>query len=204
MIGIIDYGMGNLRSVEKALRFIGEDIFISSDKSELLKADKLVLPGVGAFDDAMASINKFQIKSVINHAIEEKKPFLGICLGMQLLFDTSEETTQMAPSKGLGILPGQIVKIPKKEGYKVPQIGWNSIRIKPESKLLSGIPNDAFVYFVHSYYLKAKNPDDVTATVDYSVPLDVAVERDNLFAVQFHPEKSGEVGLCILKNFINI
>jgi len=204
MIGIIDYGMGNLRSVEKALRFIGQETIISSDKSELLKADKLVLPGVGAFDDAMASIEKYQIKSVIDQAIHEKKPFLGICLGMQLLFDTSEETTQMTPSKGMGVLPGEIVKIPKKEGFKVPQIGWNSIAIDQNSKLLKGIPNNSFVYFVHSYYLKAKRREDVVATIDYSVKLDVAVERDNLFAVQFHPEKSGEVGLCILKNFINI
>lgn len=204
MIGIIDYGMGNLLSVEKAFRYIGEEAVVTNDAATLKKADKIVLPGVGAFDDALASLKKCGIEAVINEAVVDKKPFLGICLGMQLLFDYSEETQNETPTKGLGILPGKIVKIPAKEGYKVPQIGWNSIHINPDCPLFCGVDEGSFVYFVHSYYLKAQNRSDVAATVDYSVPLDVAVWRDNICAVQFHPEKSGDVGLQILKNFVKM
>ncbi len=204
MIGIIDYGMGNLLSVEKAFRYIGQDVVVSSDAAQLKKADKIVLPGVGAFDDALYNLKKAGVQDVIYEAVSDQKPFLGICLGMQLLFDSSEETSQDTPSKGLGILPGSILKIPAKPGYKVPQIGWNSIQLDPKCPLFDGIDQGSYVYFVHSYYLKAKNRGDVVATVDYSVPLDVAVWHNSVFAVQFHPEKSGEVGLSILKNFVKM
>ena len=204
MIGIIDYGMGNLKSVEKAFAAIGEQAFISASAQELSNADRLILPGVGAFDDALAALNQSGLTELIRQAVSSNVPLLGICLGMQLLLDSSEETQNDTPSAGLGLIPGRVVRIPAKEGFKIPQIGWNSL-IKPrESRLLRGIENGEFFYFVHSYYCSLENRGDVAAQCEYTALLDVALERGNLFAVQFHPEKSGNAGLSILKNFVKL
>lgn len=201
MIAIIDYDAGNLKSVEKALQHLGEDAKITRDPKEILEADKVILPGVGAFGDAMEKINNYNLVPVIKQVIEKKTPFLGICLGLQLLFQESDETPGV---EGLGILPGKIVSIPPKEGFKIPHMGWNSISISPEAKLFKGIAQDSYVYFVHSYYLQAQRESDVAATTDYIVNIHASVEHDNVFACQFHPEKSGDVGLQILKNFCEI
>ena len=201
MIAIIDYDAGNIKSVEKALLSMGETPVLTRDPEVILQADHIILPGVGSFGDAMENLNKFGLIDVIHEAINRKIPFLGICLGLQLLFESSEETPGVA---GLGILKGKIVRIPEGPGLKIPHMGWNSLKINPDSKLLKGIPEDTYVYFVHSYYLKAKHIEDVAATTDYIVPVHAAVEHDNIFATQFHPEKSGDVGLEILKNFVSI
>ena len=201
MIAIIDYDAGNLKSVEKALQHLGQDCKITRNAKEILEADKVILPGVGAFADAMEKLQKYDLIDVIHQVVDKKTPFLGICLGLQLMFESSEEGPGV---KGLGLLPGKIVRFPEKEGYKIPHMGWNSLKINPNSKLLKGIPEDVYVYFVHSYYLKAKHIEDVAATTDYIVPVHAAVEHDNIFATQFHPEKSGDVGLEILKNFVSI
>ena len=197
MIAIIDYDAGNLKSVEKALLFLGEEAKITSDAEEILRADKIILPGVGAFGDAMEKLNTRGLSEVIREAVRRKIPLLGICLGLQLLFEASEESPGV---DGLSVLKGKIIRIPDKEGYKVPHIGWNSLKINPESKLFAGIPEDAYVYFVHSYYLKAEEPI-VAAQTDYVVDIHAAVEKEHVFACQFHPEKSGEIGLKLLKNF---
>ena len=197
MIAIIDYDAGNLKSVEKALLFLGEEAKITSDAEEILGADKIILPGVGAFGDAMEKLNTRGLSEVIREAVRRKIPLLGICLGLQLLFEASEESPGV---DGLSVLKGKIIRIPDKEGYKVPHIGWNSLKINPESKLFAGIPEDAYVYFVHSYYLKAEEPI-VAAQTDYVVDIHAAVEKEHVFACQFHPEKSGEIGLKLLKNF---
>ena len=197
MIAIIDYDAGNLKSVEKALQYLGEDVKITSDANEILGADKISLPGVGAFGDAMEKLNTRGLSEVIREAVKRKIPLLGICLGLQLLFEASEESPGV---DGLSVLKGKIVRIPDKEGFKVPHIGWNSLKINPESKLFSGIPEDSYVYFVHSYYLAAEEPI-VAATTDYVVDIHAAVEKDHVFACQFHPEKSGDIGLKLLKNF---
>ena len=197
MIAIIDYDAGNLKSVEKALQYLGEDVKITSDASEILGADKIILPGVGAFGDAMEKLNTRGLSEVIREAVKRKIPLLGICLGLQLLFEASEESPGV---DGLSVLKGKIVRIPDKEGFKVPHIGWNSLKINPESKLFSGIPEDSYVYFVHSYYLAAEEPI-VAATTDYVVDIHAAVEKEHVFACQFHPEKSGDIGLKLLKNF---
>ena len=197
MIAIIDYDAGNLKSVEKALLFLGEEAKITSDPKEILAADKIILPGVGAFGDAMEKLNSRGLSDVIREAVQKKIPLLGICLGLQLLFEGSEESPGVS---GLSILKGQIKRIPDKEGFKVPHIGWNSLSINPESKLFRGIAEDSYVYFVHSYYLKAEEPI-VAATTDYVVDIHAAVEKEHVFACQFHPEKSGEIGLRLLKNF---
>ncbi len=197
MIAIIDYDAGNLKSVEKALLFLGEEAKITSDAEEILAADKIILPGVGAFGDAMEKLNTRGLSEVIREAVRRKIPLLGICLGLQLLFEASEESPGV---DGLSVLKGKIIRIPDKEGYKVPHIGWNSLKINPESKLFAGIPEDAYVYFVHSYYLKAEEPI-VAAQTDYVVDIHAAVEKEHVFACQFHPEKSGEIGLKLLKNF---
>ena len=197
MIAIIDYDAGNLKSVEKALLFLGEEAKVTSEAEEILSADKIILPGVGAFGDAMEKLNNSGLSEVIREAVKRKIPLLGICLGLQLLFEASEESPGV---DGLSILKGKIVRIPDKEGFKVPHIGWNSLSINPESKLFAGIPEDSYVYFVHSYYLKAEEPI-VAATTDYVADIHAAVEKDQVFACQFHPEKSGEVGLKLLKNF---
>ncbi len=198
MIGIIDYDAGNLKSVEKALVSLGEKVAVSRDRAQLLLCDRVILPGVGAFGDAMDNLKKFELVDTIREIVSRGTPFLGICLGLQLLFDTSDESPGAC---GLGILPGRILRIPDKEGIKIPHMGWNSIEINPKSRLFAGIPNQSYVYFVHSYYLKADNEDIVAASTEYSTHIHAAVEHNNVFACQFHPEKSSDVGLKILKNF---
>lgn len=202
MIAIIDYDAGNLKSVEKALAFLGEDAVITRDKRKLLEADRVILPGVGAFEDAMGKLRKFDLINTIQEIVGKGTPFLGICLGLQLMFERSDESEHDVP--GLGILKGEILKIPPKEDLKIPHMGWNSIKIKKGARLFQGIQDDSYVYFVHSYYLKAADEADVAATTEYSTNIHASVEHGNVFACQFHPEKSGEVGLQILKNFANI
>lgn len=201
MIAIIDYDAGNLKSVEKALQYLDEECIVTRDKEELLKADKIILPGVGAFGDAMEKLHKFGLVDVIHKLVKENKPFLGICLGLQLMFESSEEGPGV---KGLGLLPGKIVKFLEKEGFKIPHMGWNSIDVKEGSRLFKGVSNNSYVYFVHSYYLQAENENDVAATTEYITHVHASVEHDNIFACQFHPEKSGDVGLWILKNFCEL
>ncbi len=201
MIAILDYDAGNLKSVEKALQYLGEECIVTRDKEKLLKADKIILPGVGAFGDAMEKLHKFGLVDVIHKLVKENKPFLGICLGLQLMFESSEEGPGV---KGLGLLPGKIVKFPEKEGFKIPHMGWNSIDVKEGSRLFKGVSNNSYVYFVHSYYLQAENENDVAATTEYITHVHASVEHDNIFACQFHPEKSGDVGLRILKNFCEL
>lgn len=201
MIAIIDYDAGNLKSVEKALIYLGEEVTITRNREEILKADKAILPGVGAFGDAMGKLHNYGLADVIEEVVNQKKPLLGICLGLQLLYESSEES---AGVKGLGILKGKILRIPDYEGLKIPHMGWNSLAIKPEAKLFKGIENQSYVYFVHSYYLKADNKDEVAATSNYSTLIHASVEKDNIFACQFHPEKSGDIGLKILKNFAKL
>ena len=204
MIAIIDYGVGNLFSLKSSLKQLGLEAVVTADADTIRKADRLILPGVGAFDDALAALNQSGLTELIRQAVSSNVPLLGICLGMQLLLDSSEETQNDTPSAGLGLIPGRVVRIPAKEGFKIPQIGWNSL-IKPrESRLLRGIENGEFFYFVHSYYCSLENRGDVAAQCEYTALLDVALERGNLFAVQFHPEKSGNAGLSILKNFAKL
>lgn len=201
MIGIIDYDAGNLKSVEKALAYLGEESIITREKKLLLQADKVILPGVGSFGDAMEKLHKYDLVSTIHEITEKGTPFLGICLGLQLMFERSDESDGV---EGLGLLEGEILRIPDKEGLKIPHMGWNSIEYKPDAKLFQGIEKNPYVYFVHSYYLKAKNEEDVAATTNYSTLIHASVEKGNIFACQFHPEKSGDVGLQILKNFASI
>ena len=201
MIAIIDYGAGNIQSVYKALEYIGCDAFITNDKNKILKADGAVLPGVGSFGDTMDTMNSYGIKDAVIDFINSKKPFLGICLGLQLLFPYSEESPN---AKGLGVFDGTIKKIPSGDGLKIPHIGWNSLEIKKENGLFKGIDKNSYVYFVHSYFLDAKDKKIVSAQTEYGVKIDAAIEKDNVFATQFHPEKSGETGLKILKNFADI
>ncbi len=202
MIAIIDYGVGNLRSVEKAFHFIGAEANISSDKREILKADAVVLPGVGAFEEAMDRLDKAGMIDVVKETIEGNKPFLGICLGMQLLFDYSEEGN--GKTKGLGILKGSIKQLPADMNLKVPHMGWNSLKTGSNCTLFQNLPSNPYVYFVHSYYLTAEDRTIVAATTDYGIEFDVAVNKGNLYATQFHPEKSGKVGLSMLRNFVSI
>ncbi len=201
MTAIIDYDAGNIRSVEKALRFLGEETCLTRDREKILTADRVILPGVGAFGDAMEKIKKFALEEVIHEAVEEGLPFLGICLGLQLLFERSEECSAAA---GLGILKGEILRLPEKEGLKIPQIGWNSLKYPNAGRLFQGIPEDSYVYFVHSYYLRAEDESIVTATADYSTEIHASVEKGNVFACQFHPEKSSKTGLALLNNFVGI
>lgn len=201
MIAIIDYDAGNLKSVEKALVSLGEDCIVTRDAETILGADKVILPGVGAFGDAMEKLHRFGLVEVIRKVAAAGTPFLGICLGLQLLFRSSDESPGV---EGIGLLDGEIVSIPSKEGYKIPHMGWNSIEIKEGAGLFRGIENQSYVYFVHSYYLKADHPEDVAATTDYIVPIHASVEHGNVFACQFHPEKSGDVGLQILRNFCDL
>ena len=201
MIAIIDYDAGNLKSVEKALISLGEEVVVSRERDVLLSADKVVLPGVGAFGDAMNKLSEYGLIEVIKEIVDNNTPFLGICLGLQLLFEESEEAPGVA---GLGILKGKILKIPPKEGLKIPHMGWNSIEIKPEARLFKEIKNNSYVYFVHSYYLKAEDESIVAATTEYSTHIHASVESGNVFACQFHPEKSSDVGLKILKNFAEL
>jgi glutamine amidotransferase len=201
MTAIIDYGAGNLKSVEKALAKLGEPAVVTSDREEILAAERVILPGVGAFGDAMASLKKMELDKVIREVSETGKPFLGICLGLQLLFEGSEESHGV---EGLHLLDGQILRIPDQKGLKIPHIGWNSLAYPNEGRLFAGIPEESYVYFVHSYYLKATDDKIVRATTEYSTLIHASVEKDNLFACQFHPEKSGAVGLAILKNFVSV
>lgn len=199
MIAVIDYGVGNLRSVEKAFHFIGYDAKISADKDFILNSDSVVLPGVGAFADAIASLGRNGMLEVVQKAIDSGKPFLGICLGMQLLFDYSEEGGQK--SRGLGVLKGAIKQLPFDMNLKVPHMGWNYLELKGKSMLFDGLPEKPYVYFVHSYYLDTDDKDIVIAKTNYGIKFSVAVQKQNVFATQFHPEKSGAMGLEILKNF---
>ncbi|AUS98168.1 imidazole glycerol phosphate synthase subunit HisH [Clostridium thermosuccinogenes] len=202
MIAIIDYGVGNLRSVEKAFEYIGCDTVITSDRKTILQADAVVLPGVGAFADAMENLGKADMIEVVKEVVSKNTPFLGICLGMQLLFDYSEEGGENV--KGLGIFKGSIKQLPVDKGLKVPHIGWNLLKLKDNCPIFDGLPENPYVYFVHSYYLAADDRDIVKATADYGIEFDAAVGRGNVFAVQFHPEKSGEVGLSMLRNFVKV
>lgn len=197
MIAIIDYDAGNLRSVEKAFLYLNQDVVVSSDPEVILSADRVVLPGVGAFRDAMDKLTARNLDEVVKTVISRKTPFLGICLGMQLLYDYSEE----GDCEGLGILSGTVKRFPSDMGLKIPQIGWNSLNVKKESRLLNGAEETPYVYFVHSYYVDAEDKDTVAATVEYGVSADVLVETDNIHLTQFHPEKSGKTGLLMLKNF---
>lgn len=201
MTAIIDYDAGNIRSVEKALRFLGEETSVTRDRERILGADRVILPGVGAFGESMEKIREFGLDEVIWETVEKGVPFLGICLGLQLLFERSEESGN---AEGLGILRGEIRRIPDKEGIKVPQIGWNSLKYPRKGRLFQGIPEESYVYFVHSYYLEAEDGGIVTATTDYGVQIHASVEKGNVFACQFHPEKSSGVGLALLKNFAGI
>ena len=199
MIALIDYDAGNMRSVEKALTYLGERPVITRKREEILKADRIILPGVGSFGDAMENLERFRLSEVLKEAAKRQIPLLGICLVMQVLFEASEESPGV---KGLGILDGQIVRIPKKEGLKIPHMGWNSLSCAPDGTLFEGLPDHPYVYFVHSYYLKAKDPQIVKAMAEYGVMIHASVESGNVFGCQFHPEKSGETGLHILRNFI--
>lgn len=201
MIAIIDYDAGNLKSVEKALVFLGEEAVITRDPKVILGASHVILPGVGAFGDAMEKLHKYGLVPVIHEVAAMGKPFLGICLGLQLLFERSDESDGV---EGLSILKGEILRIPEHDGLKIPHMGWNSLKIKENATLFAGIPQDSYVYFVHSYYLKAADERDVAATTEYSTLIHASVERGNVFACQFHPEKSGQTGLQILRNFAKI
>ncbi len=201
MIAIIDYDAGNLKSVEKAFAFLGQEAVITRDFHEILNADKVILPGVGAFGVAMEYLKKYDLIKVIQEVVAKETPFLGICLGLQLLFEGSEESQGV---EGLGILPGEILRIPDGPDLKVPHIGWNSLELTNNGRLFEGMGENPYVYFVHSYYLKAREEGIVKAKTYYGTEIHASVEKDNVFACQFHPEKSSTVGLKILENFANL
>ncbi len=201
MIAIIDYDAGNLKSVEKALIKVGAEPVVTRDASLILQADKVILPGVGAFGEAMEKLESFGLVETIYKVVEKGTPLLGICLGLQLMFEYSEEKEGC---KGLALLKGGVKRIPDAPGLKVPHMGWNSLTVKENAKLFRNLPADPYVYFVHSYYLQAEDPEIVAATAEYGVTVHASVEKDNIFACQFHPEKSGETGLAILKNFVEL
>lgn len=198
MIAIIDYDAGNLKSVEKALLSLGQEAVVTRDREELLSADKVILPGVGNFGDAMRKLNSYGLEPVIREIIKRRIPFLGICLGLQLLFEESEEAPGVP---GLGILKGKILRIPEGAGLKIPHIGWNSLKLENQGRLFEGLGDEPYVYFVHSYYLKAEDEAIVKAVTEYGTRIHASVEQDNVFACQFHPEKSSRTGLRILENF---
>ncbi|MDE6129729.1 MAG: imidazole glycerol phosphate synthase subunit HisH [Lachnospiraceae bacterium] len=201
MIAIIDYDAGNIKSVAKAFAALSTEAVVTREAETILQADKVVLPGVGSFGDAMEKLHRYNLVSVIRQTIEKGTPFLGICLGLQLLFESSEESPGIS---GLGILEGKILRIPERDGLKVPHIGWNSLRFPNRGRLFCGIPEESYVYFVHSYYLEAKNPKLVTAVSEYGVQIHASIESGNVFACQFHPEKSSDTGLSILRNFVSL
>ena len=201
MVAIIDYDAGNIKSVEKALHYLGEEAVITRDRDTILGADRVILPGVGAFGDAMDKLRTYGLDKVIQEVVGQNTPFLGICLGLQLLFESSEESEGV---EGLGILKGKVVRLPEESDLKIPHIGWNSLKYPNPGRLFTGIAEDSYVYFVHSYYLQAKAPSIVTATTEYGTLIHASVEQGNVFACQFHPEKSSEVGMQILKNFLTI
>lgn len=201
MIAIIDYDAGNIKSVEKAFQLLGEEVALTREREVILNADAVVLPGVGAFGDAMEKLRRYGLVDVIREAVLQNTPFLGICLGLQLLFERSDESPGVA---GLGLLKGEIVHIPEECGLKIPHIGWNSLKFPKKGRLFQEIAEDSYVYFVHSYYLKAADEQIVTATTEYGTLFHASVEQGNLFACQFHPEKSSEVGLQILRNFVKL
>lgn len=202
MIAIIDYGAGNIQSVYKALKYINCDAIVTNDKDKILSADGAILPGVGSFGDTINTMEQYKIKDTVIEYAQSGKPFLGICLGLQLLFPESEESPE---AKGLSLLDGSIKKIPNNNGQlKIPHIGWNNLDIKNKDGLFKGIDGSPYVYFVHSYYLDAKDKGIVTSQTNYGTIIDASVQKGNVFATQFHPEKSGEVGLKMLKNFADI
>lgn len=201
MIAIIDYGAGNLQSVKKAFDYLGVETAVTADPRVLSSAAAAVLPGVGAFGDAMAALRSLQLEEPIRHFIEQDKPFLGICLGLQLLFEGSEESPGVP---GLGVLKGTIHRIPDGPGLKIPHIGWNSLRLLQKDGLFAGLEEEPYAYFVHSYFLRAEDRSVVSAKTEYGVAIDAAVRRGSLNAVQFHPEKSGKTGLAMLKNFAGL
>ena len=201
MIAIIDYDAGNIRSVEKALAFLGEKPVVTREPAEIIGADGVILPGVGAFGDAMQKLKTYGLDETVRTCVDKKMPFLGICLGLQLLFEGSEESPGV---EGLHILEGKIVKIPSEGGLKVPHIGWNNLQFPNRGRLFESLSGNPYVYFVHSYYLQAADESIVTATADYGVQIHASVEKGNLFACQFHPEKSSDVGMQILTNFIKV
>ena len=198
MIAIIDYGAGNLQSVRKAFDYLGVQTQVTSDPKVLLDAEAAILPGVGAFGDSMQALESVGMVQPIRDFVTSNRPFLGICLGMQLLFEGSEESPGVP---GLGILKGTIARIPADKGLKIPHIGWNSLALRQQGGLFQGLEEEPYVYFVHSYYLHASDPSIVSAQTEYGVVIDAAVCRGSLHAVQFHPEKSGKTGLAMLKNF---
>ena len=201
MIAIIDYDAGNIKSVEKAIKYLDKEAIITRDKQTILAADHVILPGVGSFGDAMGKLSEYELIPVIEDVCKKGTPFLGICLGLQLLFEKSEETPGV---KGLSILDGEIVRIPEGEYKKIPHMGWNSLKLQNDGRLFEGIEENPYVYFVHSYYLKAKDESIVKATTEYNVNIHASVEKDNIFACQYHPEKSSDIGLKMLEKFINI
>ena len=198
---IIDYGAGNLCSVQNAISRLGKDSIITANPSEIMSADRVILPGVGAFGDAMRSLAKKGLDKVISDYIKSERPFLGICLGLQLLFEESEESPGVS---GLGIIKGRVVHIPPRKGLKIPHMGWNNIELSKKSDILRDLGERPYVYFVHSYYIQASDESDVSAYTEYGESLGAAIERGNVYATQFHPEKSGKTGLKILKNFLEL
>lgn len=201
MIAIIDYDAGNIKSVEKAMHYLGQEVEITRDRERILEADKVILPGVGAFGDAMGKIRRYGLEEVIRQVAEQGTPFLGICLGLQLLFEESEESPGV---KGLGILKGKIRRLPGGEGLKIPHMGWNTLELAGEGRLFKGVPEEPFVYFVHSYYLEAQEEEIVKAVTWYGTKIHASVEKGNVFACQFHPEKSSSTGLLMLENFVGL
>ncbi len=201
MVAVIDYDAGNIRSVEKAVAALGGQAAVTRKPEEILSAEHVILPGVGAFGDAMGKLRKYGLDGVIREVVARKTPFLGICLGLQLLFESSEESEGV---KGLGILPGKIVRIPEGADLKIPHIGWNSLSYPNPGRLFKGVPEQSYVYFVHSYYLQAEDAGIVRAVTQYGVEIHASVEKENIFACQFHPEKSSETGMRILKNFLEM
>ena len=201
MVAIIDYDAGNIKSVEKAVNALGYEAVVTRDRSSILNAEHVILPGVGAFGDAMKKLHSYGLVEVIREVAASCTPFLGICLGLQLMFESSEEAPGV---EGLSLLKGRIVRLPDTEDLKIPHIGWNSLKYPNPGRLFEGIPEDSYVYFVHSYYLQAGEPEIVKATTEYGALVHASVEKENVFACQFHPEKSSEVGMKILENFLKI